>query len=339
MAMNLLVLPGLGSLLARRRTAGMAQVAIAAAGASLSLWWFFQLLGQWADDAAFPWDGGEHFAVGVTGVIVFAIAWLWSMGTSLAVVHHVRSHGGTEARRTERGSTEERREPRESEANAFLVTGTDTGVGKTAVGAALVLALRARGRDAVGFKPVETGVEPGVVTDSALLARASGTDDPRARPLLSLPEALAPALAAERVGQAIDPREIEGRVRALRARHQAIVVEGAGGVSVPLAWGYTVLDLARACPLQAVIVARPGLGTLNHIWLTVEALRARGIPIAAVILNGVGPTPDLAEATNPSALARMLPDVRCLSLPRQDSSDAWDVAHRLAPLLASLVEV
>jgi dethiobiotin synthetase len=346
MAMNLLVLPGLGSLLARRRTAGLGQVAVALAGASLSLWWFAQLLRQWAEDGSIPGDGGEHFAVGIAGVLVFGVAWLWSLGTSLVVVRtarasnpRVKSPRDTETQRTERESTEERREPRESVANAFLVTGTDTGVGKTVVAAALVMALRARGRDAVGFKPVETGVEPGVVTDSALLARASGSDDPRARPFLSLREPLAPALAAERAGQAVDPREIEARVRALRARHAAIVVEGAGGVAVPLAWEYTVLDLASACALQAIIVARPGLGTLNHIWLTVEALRTRGIPVTAVILNGASPAGDLAEATNPAALARMLPGVRCLSLPRQDASDPWDVAQRLAPLLASLIKV
>lgn len=219
----------------------------------------------------------------------------------------------------------------------FLVTGTDTGVGKTVVAAGLILALRARGRRAVGFKPAETGVEPGGVADSALLARASGEDEPLARPVLSLREALAPAVAAERAGLSVDPRAIDARVRALRAGHDAIVVEGAGGVAVPLAWGYTVLDLAQGLGLPAVVVARAGLGTLNHAWLTVEALRARGIPVAAVVLNAISSAPDLAEATNPSALERMLPGVRHVSLPRQRASDPWEVAHLLAPLLADLV--
>ena len=218
----------------------------------------------------------------------------------------------------------------------FLVTGTDTGVGKTVVAAGLVLALRAKGRRAVGFKPVETGVSPGATTDAALLARASGEDEPLARPVLSLPEALAPAVAASRAGLSVDPQEIEARIRALRERHESIVVEGAGGVAVPLAWGYTILDLARHLRLPAVVVARAGLGTLNHVWLTVEALVARDIPITAVVLNGLSSPPDLAEATNPASLGRLLPRVRCLVLPRQATEDPWEVALRLSPLLADL---
>ena len=220
----------------------------------------------------------------------------------------------------------------------FLVTGTDTGVGKTVIAAALVVALRAKGRRAVGWKPVETGVAAGGDADSALLARASGADEPLARPLLSLPEALAPAVAAGRAGRSVDPHEIEARVRAMRERHDAIVVEGAGGVAVPLAWGYTALDLAAALDLRAVVVARAGLGTLNHAWLTVEALRTRGIPVVAVVLNGAASPPDLAEATNPAALQRLLADVRVMSLPRQPTADPWEVALLLAPLLAVLTE-
>jgi dethiobiotin synthetase len=219
----------------------------------------------------------------------------------------------------------------------LLVTGTDTGVGKTVVAAGLVLALRAKGRRAIGFKPVETGLVPGGQSDAALLARASGEDEPLARPLLSLPEALAPAVAAARAGTSVDPREIEARIRALRDRHEAIVVEGAGGVAVPLAWDYTILDLARHLGLPAVVVARAGLGTLNHVWLTVEALRARDIPVVAVVLNGMSPAPDLAEATNPDAFERLLPGVRGLVLPRQATEDPWEVARRLAPLLSDLI--
>ena len=216
----------------------------------------------------------------------------------------------------------------------FLVTGTDTGVGKTAVAAGLVLALRRAGQRAAGFKPVESGVVPGGASDADLLARATGADEPLARPLLSLAEALAPAVAAPRAGQAVDPGEIEARVRGLRdKRYDAVVVEGAGGVAVPITWGYTALDLARHLGLLAVVVARPGLGTLNHIWLTVEALSARNVAVAAVVLNGAAQPPDLAEATNPDALSRLLPRVRCVSLPRVPSADPWDVAVALSPYL------
>jgi dethiobiotin synthetase len=294
------------------------------------------------DEGYFPIDGGDSLRVGVAGVLVFVAAWMWSLVTSLAVVRAIKvtSHRDTETQRTER----ERTGKKKSESRAtgrtwdFLVTGTDTGVGKTVVAAGLVLALRGQGRRVVGFKPVETGVEPDSLTDSALLARASVVDEVLARPLASLREALAPAVAAERAGVPMTRDAIEARVSALRERYPSVVVEGAGGVAVPLAWGYTAIDLASALGLPAIVVARPGLGTLNHAWLTVEALRARGITVAAVILNGASSPPDLAEATNPAALARLLPGVRCLSLPRQDPADPWEVASRIAPLIASIIE-
>jgi dethiobiotin synthetase len=329
LSLNLLVLPGLGSFLVGRRIAGVAQALVALSGAAMSLWWLILLSAQWARNGDFPIDGGDDFRVGVIGVIVFAAAWLWSLATGLAAVREARE-------------TKSRSMPGERKATGrtadFLVTGTDTGVGKTAVAAGLVLALRARGRDAVGFKPVETGVEPGSPADSALLARASGREEPLTAPLVSLREALAPAVAAERAGVGVDRDAIETRVRALRERHPSIVVEGAGGAAVPLAWGYTALDLAQRLRLPVVVVARPGLGTINHVWLTVEALRARNIPVAAVVLNGVASPPDLAEETNPKALARLLPDVRFLTLPRVDSADPWEVASRLASLLDPLLE-
>jgi len=203
----------------------------------------------------------------------------------------------------------------------LIVTGTDTGVGKTVIAAALVRALRAGGVRALGFKPAETGVGPGEPSDSEVLARASGEHTDLAKPLLHLPEALAPALAAERAGVTLDPDVLEARITALRQQGYALVVEGAGGVMVPLNWGYTVLDLAQACDFDAVVVARPGLGTLNHIAMTVMMLRSRDIAIRGVVLNGRSATPDLAEATNPAALGRMLHGVRILEIP-QDLSGA-----------------
>jgi dethiobiotin synthetase len=221
----------------------------------------------------------------------------------------------------------------------YLVTGTDTGVGKSVVAAALVLAARAAGLQAVGFKPVETGVVDEGESDAALLARATGHPDALAAPLLSLPEALAPAVAAARAGVEVDPDEIEHRVRALRdKRYDVVVIEGAGGVAVPITWGWTALDLARHLGLLAVVVARPGLGTLNHVWLTVEALSARDVPVAAVVLNGRAEPPGLAEETNPDALARLLPRVPRIVVPRVPSDDRWEIARQVAPLLGGLVQ-
>jgi dethiobiotin synthetase len=218
----------------------------------------------------------------------------------------------------------------------LLVTGTDTGVGKTVVAAALLLALRERGLRAVGFKPVETGLEPDGLADSELLAKASGVDEPLARPLLRLSEALAPALAAERAGLALEPTALDERLRALRDRGHPIVLEGAGGLLVPLVWGVTVLDLAVRHELEVVIVARPGLGTLNHTLLTYEALARRHVFVRGIVLCGRSAAPDLAEQTNPQALARLLPAVPIVVVPRHAVSDALEAAYASVPFVANL---
>jgi dethiobiotin synthetase len=215
----------------------------------------------------------------------------------------------------------------------LLVTGTDTAVGKTMIASALVMALRARGLRALGFKPVETGIADGATTDSALLAAASGEDNMLARPLLQLAEPLAPAVAAERSGMLLDPDHIETRISTLRENGYTLVVEGAGGVMVPLTWGYTVLDLAQACDLDAIVVARAGLGTLNHVAMTVMMLRSYQIPIRGIVLNGRGAEPDRAESTNPAALGRMLHGVRIVEVPHDASgppiASASQILNRL----------
>ena len=218
----------------------------------------------------------------------------------------------------------------------FLVTGTDTGIGKTVIAAALVKALRAQGVRAIGFKPVETGLEEGHVADSELLARASTETTSLAVPLLRLTEPLAPAVAAERAGTQVHRQDIEARIDLLRGAGYVLVVEGAGGAMVPLSWEkgekngpgpffYTVLDLAERCGFEAVVVARAGLGTLNHAAMTVATLRSRNIPVRAVLLNGRDPSSgDLAEATNPAALARMLVDVPIVEVPHHPGTDVID---------------
>jgi dethiobiotin synthetase len=201
----------------------------------------------------------------------------------------------------------------------LLVTGTDTGIGKTVIAAALVSALRARGVRALGFKPAETGLNDSEPSDSEYLARASGERLDLAAPVFRSSDPLAPAIAAERAGLTIEPDDIEARISALRSAGYTLVVEGAGGVMVPLAWSYTVLDLAAKCDLDAVVVARPGLGTLNHVMMTVLMLQSRHIPIRGVVLNGRRGTLDLAESTNPAALARMLPGIRIIEVHHQES--------------------
>jgi dethiobiotin synthetase len=219
----------------------------------------------------------------------------------------------------------------------LLVTGTDTDVGKTVIAAALVLALRERRLRAVGWKPVETGVGPDEEGDSDVLAKASGVDEPRARPLLRLPEPLAPAVAADRAGTALDVAAVEQRLQDLRGRGYRVVVEGAGGLLAPLAWGYTALDMADRLGLELVIVARAGLGTLNHVCLTEQVARSRGVRVRGVVLNGRTVHAPLADQTNPDALRRLLPSVKILSVPRHDTSDRLLCAYASVPLVVTLL--
>ena len=220
----------------------------------------------------------------------------------------------------------------------FLVTGTDTGVGKTIVASALIKALCAQGIRAVGFKPVQTGHEEGKLTDADLLASASSEQTPLTLPLLQLTEPLAPAVAADRAGVRLTATDIEARFELLQRGGYTIVIEGAGGVMVPLVWGYTVLDLAERFSLEAVIVARPGLGTLNHTMMTAAMLRARKIPIRGVVLNGRRHRPDLAESTNASALARMLPDVAIIEVPHRPAATDQEIILSTMPLMTALFE-
>jgi len=218
----------------------------------------------------------------------------------------------------------------------LLVTGTDTGVGKTVIAAAIALDRRGRGMHVVAYKPVESGVADGAPTDSAVLAAACGSSALLSEPVLQLGEGLAPAVAAERAGVAVVPQAIEERIVAMREREWSIIVEGAGGLLVPLAWDYTALDLAEKLGLEAVVVARTGLGTLNHTRLTVEALRQRNVLVRAIVLNCLSAAPDLAEQTNPDALRRLIPGVRLIVVPRHDSRDPLAAARRSVPLVAGL---
>jgi dethiobiotin synthetase len=219
----------------------------------------------------------------------------------------------------------------------ILVTGTDTGVGKTVIAAALVLALRERRVRALGWKPVETGVGPDDEGDSDILAKASGVDEPRAKPLLRLAEPLAPAVAADRAGQSLSVPELEQRVQDLRNAGYRVVIEGAGGLLAPLAWNYTALDMAQRLGLGVVVTARTGLGTLNHICLTAEVLNSRGVRLRGVVLNGRPDPPPLADRTNPDALRRLLPSVSILSVPRHDTSDTLVAAYASVPLVVTLL--
>ena len=157
----------------------------------------------------------------------------------------------------------------------FFVTGTDTDVGKTVVAAWLVARL-----GACYWKPVQAGTDP--QTDSAIVRRLAGVAQDRILPeAYILPEPLAPHESARRAGLAIDMAKLVPP-----ACDRPLVVEGAGGLMVPLNDHSYVIDLARELDLPLILVARSTLGTINHTLLSLEAIGRRGLPLAGVVMNG-----------------------------------------------------
>jgi len=190
----------------------------------------------------------------------------------------------------------------------IFITGTDTGVGKTYVATALAGAFRSNGIDAGVMKPAETGCRSHkgelVPQDALRLIHAAGARD---RLNLVNPyrfrKPLAPAVAAEIEKRRIDPAKIMTAYRLLVRRHDFMIVEGAGGIMVPLSRKYLYLDLAQAMKLPVLIVARPGLGTINHTLLTISALKQRKVHVAGIVINyALDQRPGPAERTSPSAI-------------------------------------
>jgi len=191
----------------------------------------------------------------------------------------------------------------------FFVTGTDTGVGKTVVACALVRALRAAGRDVGVMKPAETGVGAGGPLDALALREAAGVGDALEEicPVqLALPAA--PSVAADDEGAPLDLVRVRGAFDALAARHECMVVEGAGGLLVPLAPDFTMADLAAELGLPVLLVARAALGTINHTRLSLEAIEARGLALAGVVVSHAGGALSEADAKNLAALRAALGD-------------------------------
>jgi len=159
--------------------------------------------------------------------------------------------------------------------SGFFVTGTDTDVGKTLVSAWLLIHL-----DGSYWKPVQAGTEP--PTDSATVQRLADLPVGRILPeAYLLPEALAPHEAARRAEVTLDMQKL-----ALPPSDGLVVVEGAGGLMVPLTEDTYMIDLAAELDLPIVLVARSTLGTINHTLLSIEAIRRRGLPLAGVVITG-----------------------------------------------------
>jgi dethiobiotin synthetase len=181
-----------------------------------------------------------------------------------------------------------------SEPRSLFVTGTDTGVGKTLVSAALLHALARRHPRVVGMKPVAAGLVrqgEGWVSEDVLALRAASTvvvppalDNP-----VALPEPLSPHLAAARAGRRISVAELLAAQRALLAYADVVLVEGAGGWRVPLNDTETLADLAVAMAAPVVLVVGLRLGCLNHALLSAEAIQADGLRLAGWVANGIDP--------------------------------------------------
>jgi dethiobiotin synthetase len=190
----------------------------------------------------------------------------------------------------------------------LFVTGTDTGVGKSVLAAAIVAALRARGDAVTALKPVITGLDeppdPVWPHDHELLAGVAGCSAEDVA-LISYAPPASPHLAAQLSGRAIDPAVLERRIRAAASSAAIAVVEGVGGLLVPLADGYDVRALARRLELPLVIAARASLGTINHTLLTLEAARGADLQIAGVVLTPWPRSPDEIARSNRETIERL----------------------------------
>lgn len=193
----------------------------------------------------------------------------------------------------------------------IFITGTDTGVGKTYVAAGIAVALKRRGMHVGVMKPAETGcvIRAGksVPKDALLLMKAAGVRDS-----LSLVnpyrfrKPLAPSVAAALEKKTINLDTIINAYQKLSIRHNFMIIEGAGGIMVPLSQNATYIDLAVSLGLPVMIVARPGLGTINHTLLTVFALREQKIAVAGIVINHADDRKaGLAESTSPAVIEKM----------------------------------
>jgi dethiobiotin synthetase len=193
----------------------------------------------------------------------------------------------------------------------LFITGTDTGIGKTVITGAIARRLRLRGRNVAVSKPLASGCErrrEGLVSEDAeYIAHCADTSHPLDVVCPQrFEEPLAPAVAASRAGVAVDWAEIQRSIDTVTKDADCVLVEGAGGIMVPLDEKATVLDLIVWLGLPTVVVARPNLGTINHTVLTVQRLQDAGVKIAGVVINRYPPDgAGVAEETSPRWIERL----------------------------------
>ncbi len=202
-----------------------------------------------------------------------------------------------------------------------FVTGTGTEVGKTVVAAVTARTLLGTGRTVAVFKPAVTGLDDPGESDHALLRRAADSEqgDEEIASYRYGPPA-SPHLAAAEAGEEIEPGRLLISARAAAAGADALVCEGVGGLLVPLTANYLVRDFAVDLELPVVIAAPPGLGTINHTLLTLEAARSAGLQVEAVVFTPWPEEPSAIERSNHKTV-ETLGEVRVETLERVDLAD------------------
>jgi dethiobiotin synthetase len=207
-------------------------------------------------------------------------------------------------------------------ADTVLVTGTDTGVGKTWVACGLAHAIRHAGRSVTAVKAVETGCEdrPAPTEDGVRLAAATGQTAPT-RALRRFRAPIAPAPAADLEGLTLDLDELAAEIGAAAATSQLLLLEGAGGLLSPLGWDWNAVDLAQAFHATALVVASDRLGSINHTLLTLSALDLAGVRVAAIVLSAPAAA-DASTGSNGPAIARLSGIDRVRSVPRLAEPEA-----------------
>jgi dethiobiotin synthetase len=219
----------------------------------------------------------------------------------------------------------------------IFITGTDTGVGKTIVAATLARLLRMRGLNVGVMKPVTSGCreEDGslVSDDALLLCQAAGLACSTDTAPYLLREPVAPAEAAKQEGVRIDFVLIREAFDRLAASYDFMIVEGAGGLMVPLSGGMLVADLARLLELPLLVVARPNLGTINHTVLTCFAAGQMDLKVAGVIINNYPLSPDLAERSAPHHIGSLCGAPVLGLWPHRGDLDEMEVVDGLAEWL------
>lgn len=210
-----------------------------------------------------------------------------------------------------------------SKPKGLFIAGTDTGVGKTYVAGGLAKAFRKSGVNVGVFKPFESGLKDGHA-DFRYLKEMAGVNDSDSEICPNqFDESLAPGVAAERAGKEVSWCDTTDCFESLATKHSFLIVEGAGGLYVPLADKKTNFDLIRECEFPVLLVARLGLGTINHTLLSLEALASRKIPCAGVVLNQTTPEKTLADENNPEVLKKMMsvPLLGIVPFKKDDNSD------------------